>query len=300
MANMAPSTTSLTGFPAEILLDIFKNLDIESVFQLASVNKAIYSFVEFNKATIVLPILQKEFSPFDELLHLFTASEEDLRSPGATYQPRKVVFKSSPLDLRGITLAIGGFRTSTSKGDSFTPVSKGFRARSSTVLSSPRTAVLVGNRTLDSLLKYCRIVRKWEELFPQFRWSREPANCRWLNDDEKLRLRRALYRWWLYAVHFHGDMPRPRRGLPEPYVDDIRTSHIRMLPTAEVAELHDLLGTVKDLIKEYFCPWLEQSVLKVWSLPSGPGRQYLTSHSRISGTCRRMISPGRQLGMDGS
>jgi len=246
--------------PTEILLEICQDLDVQSIFYLAEVNRMFQTLVETNKASILLPILRREFSPFDELLQLFTASEEDLRNPGATYQPRRVIFRRAP-GSTGIVLSPGGF-ASPSAANSFTSVRRGGKSKTTAPLPPPETA-FIAERDMDSLLRYCVDIRKWEERFPQLRWMKEPANCRQLNKDEKERLRRSLYRWWLYAFYFHGDMPRPRRGQPEPCVDDIRTGHMRMYSTSELLDMLDLVATVKDLILHYICPVLEQFASKV-------------------------------------
>lgn len=91
------------------------------------------------------------------------------------------------------------------------------------------------------------------------RWFNQPEDCRFLRPHESFRFRRALYRWWLYGVYFHGEFPRPRVGHPEPHVDDIRTSQMRHHSTAELLELMDFLETIKDVILHYICPRLDPS-----------------------------------------
>jgi hypothetical protein len=263
--NMTPASqepAGLDGLPTEILLEICQHLDVQSIFYLAEVERKFHNLVESNKASILLPVLKNEFSPFEELLQLYTASEEDLRFPGATYQQRKVVFKRHLDDHSGMVLSSGGFPAAPLSHQVFSKVRKGSKPRNFTPLLPPRVAIL-GDRDINPILRYCLDVRKWEQRFPQFRFIKEPAGCRWLNDDEKERLRRALYRWWLYAFYFHGDMPRPRRGQPEACVDDIRTSQMRLYCTSDLLELLDLVATIKDLIQHYICPSLEQDSLKV-------------------------------------
>ncbi|MBE3043241.1 F-box protein, partial [Candidatus Bathyarchaeota archaeon] len=74
----------LDNLPIEVRLDICHHLDIESAFNLAQVNRSFNETIESNKIRIVLPILQRDFSPFDELLQVFTASEEDLYTTNHT------------------------------------------------------------------------------------------------------------------------------------------------------------------------------------------------------------------------
>ncbi|KAL2753739.1 hypothetical protein ACRALDRAFT_1077341 [Sodiomyces alcalophilus JCM 7366] len=141
----------------------------------------------------------------------------------------------------------------------FSEVHERGKATLTTPLSRPRTVALM-ERDLGPLLRYCMTMRKWEELYPQLHWIAEPENCRVLEPSEKEKLRRALCRWWLHARYFHGDHPRPRRGGPEPFVHDIRTSQMRVYPTSQLAELKALVVSVKNLIRHYIYPNLEQNL----------------------------------------
>jgi hypothetical protein len=247
----------LTGLPTEILLDIYRDLDVGSIFELSLTSRFFHELFTHRKASILLPVLVREFSPFDELLQVYTATADDLSCVhGALYQPRRVIFQRFAGDA-GLDLTpskVSG--VSTSSGPSgFTPVPKGGKAY------TPTTGLLKTNvlteKDISPLLQYCRLVRKWEELFPSMRWFYDPEKCRSLRTHEKERFRRAMYRWWLYGVYFHGDLPRPRIGLPEPLVDDIRTSQMRYYPTSELLELMDLVETMKDVVLHYICPRLD-------------------------------------------
>ena len=244
----------LTGLPMEILLDIYGHLDISSIYDLALVSRFFHELLTHRKATILLPALVRGFSPFDELLQVYTASAEDLSSThGGMYMSRRVVFKRFVGD-SGIVLASGSSASDQPQG-SFTQVLTG-RKPGGPVPSGTRTVTLT-ERDLGPLLNHCQLVRKWEELFPSMRWFYEAASCRSLRPHEKERFRRAFYRWWLYGIYFHEDLPRPRIGLPEPLVDDIRTSQMRHHSTSELLELMDLVETMKDVILHYICPRLD-------------------------------------------
>jgi hypothetical protein len=256
----------LIGLPTEILLDICQHLDLESIFSLLQVNKSMNSIIDSHRSTILLPILRREFSPFDELLQVFTAEEADLDVKSGTYQPRRVLFKRGS-GKSTIVLAPGGFShpNAGSQNATFTKVSRGGRIGNfgqENGVPSFRTVVLEAC-DLKSLLRYCYVVRQWEEMFPQLRWIKNPEYCRFLEDHEQHRLRRALYRWWLYAFYFHGDVPRPGGAQPLAYVDDIRTCHMRMHSTSELVELLDLLAAVFHLVQHYICPTLEQNLSEV-------------------------------------
>lgn len=272
---MTPEATGtldgLEGLPAEILLDIYRHLDVESVYLLAQTNSLFHGLLQRNRSQILLPILQREFSPFDELLQVYTASEEDLNYLGHTFQPRRIIYRRFPGDVAGIVLCRGGMahQGSTVMAHFSEVHERGKPTMGATSLSRPRTVTLT-ERDLGPLLRYCMTVRKWEELYPRLHWFDEPENCRVLEPSEKEKLRRALCRWWLHARYFHGDHPRPRRGEPEPFVHDIRTSQMRVYPTSQLAELKALIVSVKNLIRHYIYPNLEQKLSEVgmplWSL----------------------------------
>ena len=254
------------ALPTEMLLDICQHLDLESIFSLLQVNKSMNFMIDSHRSTILLPILRREFSPFDELLQVFTAEEGDLDIRGGTYQPRRVLFKRGS-GKATLVLAPGGFShpNGDPKNGTFTKVPRGGKVGNfgqAHRAPSLRTVVLE-DCDLKYLLRYCYVVRQWEEIFPQLRWIKNPEYCRFLEEHERHRLRRALYRWWLYAFYFHGDLPRPAGAQPLAFVDDIRTCHMRMHSTSELVELLDLLAAVFHLVQHYICPTLEQNLAEV-------------------------------------
>jgi hypothetical protein len=247
--------------PVEILLEIYQYLDLESIFRLARTNHSFLNFFKRRKASVLLPAIEREFTPFDELLQVYTASAEDLYSDGGLYKPRKIVFKrfagdSGRVLAPHIDVSLTPLQ-STSNDLDYVKIFKG-RKIPSTSAAGLKTVVLT-ERDLDPLLELCRLVRQWEGLFPQMRWFYEPENCRSLRVHEAIRFRRAFYRWWLYGIYFHGELPRPRVGLPEPYVDDVRISQMRHYSTSELLELMDVMETMKDVILHYICPRLDPS-----------------------------------------
>lgn len=265
MKNSAHQTPSLLGLPVEILLHIFHQLDLGSLFSFSAVHRYLWDLYQLRKAAILLPILAHEFSPFDELLQVFTAKCEDLDAAGGLYKPRRVVFKRFPGDMGSILAnPVNLSRSDVLPTASIMPQTTMHKIISSA--SSTFDTVVLTEQDLGELLDHCRLVRKWEGLFPQMRWFHEPENCRSLRSHESMRFRRALYRWWLYGLYFHGDFPRPRVGLPEPYVEDVRTSQMRYHPTSELLELMDLVETMRDVVLHYICPRLVPNQDKVCPL----------------------------------
>lgn len=204
---------------------------------------------------IFLEVLSKEFSPFDELLQVYMATVEDVNSC-PYYQPRTVVFKRFPGDTG---YAIGpqlGHMNHGARCSAETDKQKTSIFRTTTAVASSGVAVLTED-DMKPILRMCRLVRQWEQLFPQMRWFHYPEYCRTLNEQELPRFRRAFYRWWLYGTYFHGEWPRPQVGHPMPFVLDVRTSQLRRHSTADLIELLDLHETMKDVILHYICPRLD-------------------------------------------
>lgn len=235
----------MENLPVEILLEIYSHLDISSIFSVSATSKAMQHLFQERRVEILIPILSREFSPFDELLQVYTAKAVDIVGSG-TYHPRQIVIQRSAMD-KGVRIG------------SEVPAKASYKASSSrqAVISTAAQSTILTEDDMDKILKMCRLVRQWEQIFPQMRWFQEPENCRALRSHEMARFRRAFYRWWLYGVYFHGELPRPRVGLPEPLVEDIRTSQLRYYSTSELLELMDLLEAIKDLICHYICPRLD-------------------------------------------
>ncbi|KAL5588635.1 hypothetical protein FOBRF1_015163 [Fusarium oxysporum] len=259
MAPKMPKNHRLTGLPTEILLDIYQQLDLDGVFNLCATHRTLHELFDKRKASILLPVLVREFSPFDELLQVYTASVEDLDSRGGLYAPRRVVFKRFLGDT-GMVLAPRSEHQPAVSADAvegFITLNK--PSKPIIPRAQPLKTVVLTENDLKPLLGYCSLVLRWQARFPQMRWFHEPENCRLLREHEAERFRRAMYRWWLYGFYFHGDFPRPRVGLPEPGVDDVRLSQLRLYSTCELVELMDLVETMKDVVLHYLCPRLDPS-----------------------------------------
>lgn len=255
MIMEAELAKGLIDCPVEILLDIATHLDLDSIFNFSLACKSLNGVFNKNKVMILLEALSKEFSPFDELLQVYTAAAENI-SGRTNYQPRTVIFKRFPGDT-GYTIGPQPGHIHHGANYSSDVLKPGTSAvRKAAGVASSGIAVLTED-DLSPILRMCRLVRQWEQLFPQMRWFHYPADCRALNDQELPRFRRAFYRWWLYGTYFHGEWARPQIGHPMPFVLDVRTSQMRRHSTAELMELLDLHETMKDVILHYICPRLD-------------------------------------------
>ncbi|PHH65417.1 hypothetical protein CDD81_2521 [Ophiocordyceps australis] len=266
MASYSTKMTCLASVPIEILLEIYRHLDLDSVFKICLTSKSFQAFFEPRKALVLIPILEREFSPFAELLQVYTASPNDVDVQSQRCKPRRIAFRRFIGD-QGIVLnhlTASQPVCSEKQEDGFYAV-VGCPSRNPQFQTRETKTTLLTEADLRPLMQMCQLVRKWEELFPHMRWFHEPENCRFLRAHEQFRFRRALYRWWLYGIYFHGDHPRPRIGHPQPFASDVRISQMRLHSTAELLELMDLLETVKDVIFNYICPRLDPELQRSWN-----------------------------------
>jgi hypothetical protein len=98
-----------------------------------------------------------------------------------------------------------------------------------------------------------RVAKWYEEKYAQLRWDNERAYLRRvLTVEEGWRLRRALYRLWLYSVAFHGpEVTRMGRMVPEAVRD--RCALLRTWSNEELSEIEDCRATLETLVGE-ICP----------------------------------------------
>ncbi len=100
----------------------------------------------------------------------------------------------------------------------------------------------------QSLLDFCRVIRRWETEFPRLRFACVPQHSRSLHPHELRRLRVGLYFWWRFARAFHG---------PAPCVDsssEARRAFVRRLSTTQLHEVYDMWETIRKAVGRRVCP----------------------------------------------
>ncbi len=216
--------------PVEVFIEIFKHLDLSTAFSLSMTSKRFAAIFAEHRASIILPIVETEFSPFTGLLQAAKAAPDDLNTPWDTWLDKRIRHKST-------ILCHGG-----SMPEGRLPRASGITCK---------TAVL-GPSDIDNVLAVCRVVRGWESIFPQHRFHAAPLSTRSLTPPENERLRRALYVWMRYAFYFHGELPRPSSQVP--LGRDQRVNQLRVLSNSDLRALQDLWITVEDVIGLKLCP----------------------------------------------
>ncbi|KAF5866161.1 hypothetical protein ETB97_000695 [Aspergillus alliaceus] len=109
----------------------------------------------------------------------------------------------------------------------------------------------------DSLLKQIvqagRVAQKWETIYPVKKWKADYENRRSLTDDERFRLRRAIYRLWLYHRAFHN-RTHDRFGRHLPHVVTERAQLLHNWSTQELADIEDVRLIITDIVQNHICP----------------------------------------------
>ncbi|EAW08488.1 F-box protein [Aspergillus clavatus NRRL 1] len=109
----------------------------------------------------------------------------------------------------------------------------------------------------ESLLKQVvqvgLVARKWEAIYPVKKWKADFEDRRSLTDDERFRLRRAVYRLWLYHRAFHTcNFDRFSRSLR--HVVTERAQLLHNWSTLELAEVEDVRLIITDIVQNHICP----------------------------------------------
>lgn len=106
---------------------------------------------------------------------------------------------------------------------------------------------------LQQIVQVGHVARKWETVYPVKKWKTDYENRRSLTDDERFRLRRAVYRIWLYHRAFHTRLyDRFSRHLRHVVLE--RAQLLHNWSTIELAEIEDLRLVIEDVVQNHICP----------------------------------------------
>lgn len=118
----------------------------------------------------------------------------------------------------------------------------------------PRASPPLSYALLTSLLTVGQVAAKWAAIYPTRKWrGQESDSRRVLSPTECYRLRRALYRHWLYTLAFHDPL-HPRTTRHSPPIIRSRAALLRPWPTSQLAELLDLHAIFRDVLASQICP----------------------------------------------
>ncbi|KAL4797400.1 hypothetical protein BDV19DRAFT_358673 [Aspergillus venezuelensis] len=115
-----------------------------------------------------------------------------------------------------------------------------------------RTAPLTAS-LLKQVVQMGRVAQKWEVIYPVKKWKLDYENRRSLSDEERFRLRRAVYRLWLYHRAFHRrEFDRYSRSLRITVGE--RAQLLHNWSTSELAEIEDVRMIISDVVQNHICP----------------------------------------------
>ncbi|XHF98357.1 hypothetical protein AWENTII_001911 [Aspergillus wentii] len=111
----------------------------------------------------------------------------------------------------------------------------------------------ISHALLEQIVRIGIVARKWEIIYPLKKWKSDYENRRSLTDEERFRLRRAVYRLWLYHRAFHSRLyDRFGRSLRNVVLE--RAQLLHNWSTAELAEIEDLRLIIADVVQNHICP----------------------------------------------
>lgn len=98
-----------------------------------------------------------------------------------------------------------------------------------------------------------RVAEKWSDIYPFKKWKVNFQDRRLLDRDERYRLRRALYRLWLYTRAFHTSAHARDQRMNLQLVH-IRAELLHNWTTEELAEIADVHAVLREVVHGNVCP----------------------------------------------
>lgn len=106
---------------------------------------------------------------------------------------------------------------------------------------------------LRQIVQVGRVACRWEQIFPSVKWKHNFADRRLLTSHERYRLRRAVYRLWLYTHAFHTRLnPRTTRTIRAVLLE--RAELLHNWSTRDLAEVEDVRNVFREIIQTRVCP----------------------------------------------
>ncbi|KAJ4303053.1 hypothetical protein N0V90_001944 [Kalmusia sp. IMI 367209] len=106
---------------------------------------------------------------------------------------------------------------------------------------------------LKQIVRAGRIAEKWCDIYPFKKWKYNFELRRLLTSEERYRLRRAIYRLWLYSRAFHN-REHPREFRSTKLVIQKRAGLLHNWNTLELAEIADVHNVLREVVHSNVCP----------------------------------------------
>lgn len=118
----------------------------------------------------------------------------------------------------------------------------------------PRVSPPLSFALLTRLLEVGRVANQWTAIYPMRKWrGSDSESRRLLSSRECYRVRRAVYRLWLYAAAFHTVL-HPRTTRLSPPIIGTRAALLRPWSTTQLAEMIDLHFIFRGVLESCICP----------------------------------------------
>jgi hypothetical protein len=106
---------------------------------------------------------------------------------------------------------------------------------------------------LKQIVHAGHVAEKWCDIYPFKKWKYNYEKRRLLTSEERYRLRRAVYRLWLYSRAFHNS-DHPRESRASKVVIMKRAGLLHNWSTYELAEIADVHAVVREVLHGNICP----------------------------------------------
>ncbi|TKA68747.1 hypothetical protein B0A49_07023 [Cryomyces minteri] len=106
---------------------------------------------------------------------------------------------------------------------------------------------------LAQIVRTGRVAVRWANIYPFKKWKLDSENRRLLTSTERYRVRRAIYRLWLFTAAFHTPY-HPRHTRANPTMQHERTMLLHNCSTIQLAEMADMHAIMRDVVSSNVCP----------------------------------------------
>lgn len=106
---------------------------------------------------------------------------------------------------------------------------------------------------LKQIVHVGTVAEKWADIYPFKKWKDDFESRRLLTYEERFRVRRAIYRVWLYGRAFHTAF-HPRETRLYPLSMRSRAELLYNWSSQELSEIADIHWVIRDVLSHNVCP----------------------------------------------
>lgn len=106
---------------------------------------------------------------------------------------------------------------------------------------------------LKQIVHAGRVAEEWCAIYPFKKWKHNYESRRLLTREERYRLRRAIYRTWLYSRAFHNALHPRESRVTRPIIQK-RAALLHNWSTPEISEIADVNSIIREVVQNNICP----------------------------------------------